>query len=75
LEAGNEPYSGNTKRKDGSLLNTLAAAYAEAHQLDMAVAAQPEAIGLAKSEQEKKDYDSRLKLYQAHKPLRAPENP
>jgi len=64
-----------TNRKDAGFLNTLAAAHAEAQQFDMAVAAQQEAIDLAKSEQEKKDYDSRLKLYQAHKPYRAPGNP
>ena len=59
-----------TNRKNAGFLNTLAAAYAQAQQFDMAVAAQQEAIGLAKSEQEKRDYDSRLKLYQVNKPYR-----
>jgi eukaryotic-like serine/threonine-protein kinase len=57
-----------THRMNAGFLDTLAAAYAETQQFDKAAAAEQEAIGLLQSEQEKKDYDSRLKLYQAHKP-------
>ena len=63
-----------THRRNPDFLATLAAAYAETHQFDKAVAAQQEAIGLLKSDQEKKDYVSRLKLYQAHKPYRVTAN-
>jgi len=62
-------------RKNAGFLDTLAAAYAATQQFDEAVATEQEAIGLAKSEEEKKDYDSRLKLYQAHKPYREKANP
>jgi serine/threonine protein kinase len=64
-----------THRANASFLATLAAAYAETQQFDKAVAVQQEAISLAKSEQEKKDYDSRLKLYQANKPYREKGKP
>jgi tetratricopeptide (TPR) repeat protein len=64
-----------THRANAGFLDTLAAAYAETQQFDKAVSAEQEAIGLAKSEQEKKDYDSRLKLYQVQKPYRAKANP
>jgi TPR repeat protein len=62
-------------RKNAGFLDTLAAAYAETQQFDKAAAVEQEAINLTKSEQEKEDYDSRLKLYQAHQPYRAPGNP
>jgi dsDNA-binding SOS-regulon protein len=61
-----------TNRKGPDILDTLAAAYAEAGQFDKAVAAQQEAMGLLKTEQEKKDYATRLKHYQAHSPYRQP---
>ena len=64
-----------THRANAGFLDTLAAAYAETQQFDQAVAVQQEAIKLAKSEQEKKDYDSRLKLYQANKPYRVRGSP
>jgi eukaryotic-like serine/threonine-protein kinase len=64
-----------THRTNAAFLNTLAAAYAETQQFDKAVAAQQEAIGLLKSQAEKKDYESRLKLYQANKPYRARGSP
>jgi len=64
-----------THRTNANYLDTLAAAYAETQQFDKAVAVQQEAIGLAKSEQEKKDYGSRLELYQANKPYRERRNP
>jgi serine/threonine protein kinase len=59
-----------TQRKDAGFLDTLAAAYAETQQFDKAVAVQQEAIGLLQSDQEKKDYHSRLKLYEAKTPYR-----
>jgi len=64
-----------THRTNADFLDTLAAAYAETRQFDKAVAVQHEAIGLLQSEQEKKDYDSRLELYQANKPCRVQANP
>ena len=64
-----------THRKNPGFLDTLAASYAEARQFDKAAAAQLEAIGLAKSDEEKKDYASRLKLYQAKNPYRVKANP
>jgi eukaryotic-like serine/threonine-protein kinase len=64
-----------THRTNAGFLDTLAAAYAEAQQFDKAVATQQEAMGLLQSEQEKKDYDSRLKLYQANKPFQIQANP
>jgi eukaryotic-like serine/threonine-protein kinase len=70
-----EEVAAATHRKNASYLDTLAASYAEAQQFDKAVAVQQEAIGLAKSKQEKKDYESRLKLYQANKPCRVKANP
>ena len=64
-----------THRKNPGFLDTLAASYAETQQFDKAVAALQEAIVLLKSDQEKNDYESRLKLYQAHKPYRVKSNP
>jgi tetratricopeptide (TPR) repeat protein len=64
-----------THRENPRFLDTLAAAYAETQQFDKAVAVQQEAIGLAQSDKEKNDYDSRLKLYQAKKPFRLQANP
>jgi TPR repeat protein len=64
-----------TKRKNPKTLDTLAAAYAEAAQFGKAISAENEAIALAQEDDEKKDYQSRLKLYQAKAPYRAPEPP
>ena len=64
-----------TQRKTPGCLDTLARAYAEAQQFEKAVAVEQEAIGLAQSGPEKQGYDSRLKLYQAHKPFRVGANP
>ncbi len=57
-------------RANPMFLDTLAAAYAEAQQFDQAVAVQQQAIGLLRSEQDKTNYTSRLKLYQANQPFR-----
>jgi hypothetical protein len=59
-----------TQRKNPGYLDTLAAAYAETQRFDTAVAAQLEAMGLLRNEQEQRDYASRLRLYQAHQPCR-----
>jgi serine/threonine protein kinase len=64
-----------THRANAGFLDTLAAAYAETQQFDKAIAVQQEAIGLLQTDREKKDYESRLKLYQANKPCRAQGNP
>ena len=64
-----------TGRKNGSFLDTLAAAYAETGRFDKAVAAEQEAIALLESEQDKKDCDTRVKLYRANKPYRVQANP
>src|ERR1022692_3149869 len=64
-----------THRKNPGFLDTLAAAYAESQQFDKAAAAEQEAIGLLKSEPEKNDYVSRLKLSQANHPCRIKSNP
>jgi serine/threonine protein kinase len=64
-----------THRTNALFLDTLAAAFAETQQFDKAAVVQQEAIGLAQSEQEKKDYASRLQLYQANKPYRVQAKP
>jgi serine/threonine protein kinase/tetratricopeptide (TPR) repeat protein len=64
-----------TRRANAGFLDTLAAAYAETQQFDKATAVEQEAIGLLHSEKEKKDFDSRLKLYQSNKPCRQGANP
>jgi serine/threonine protein kinase len=64
-----------THRSNPVFLDTLSASYAEAQQFDRAAATQQEAIGLLKTEAEKQDYATRLKLYQAHQPYREPRKP
>jgi tetratricopeptide (TPR) repeat protein len=64
-----------TSRKNPDYLDTLAAAYAEMQQFDKASAAEREAIGLLKTEAEKKDCASRLSLYQANKPYHEQKKP
>jgi pentatricopeptide repeat protein len=51
------------------MVNTLAAAYAEAGQFDKAVSTQKEAIASLKDAAEIKDFESRLILYQASLPF------
>jgi tetratricopeptide (TPR) repeat protein len=50
------------------ILDTLAAAYAEAGQYTNAVKVQKEAIALLQNEEQKKDYASRLRLYESGSP-------
>jgi hypothetical protein len=52
-----------TNRKDPTILDTLAAAYAEGGQFGKSVDVEQEAIGLLETEDDKKDYDSHLKLF------------
>ena len=59
-----------TDRKNGSYLDTLAAAYAETGQFAKAIGILQEAIALSQSEQERKDLASRLKLYESSIPYR-----
>jgi TPR repeat protein len=66
-----EKAAGTTKHKDPMILDTLAAAYAEANQFDKAVATQKEAIAASKRDSEREELEVRLKLYQDKKPYRA----
>jgi serine/threonine protein kinase/tetratricopeptide (TPR) repeat protein len=61
-----------TSRTNASFLDTLAAAYAEAHQFGKAVNTQNEAIALSRDEAEKTTYKSLLKLYQDKTPFHLP---
>ena len=58
-----------TNWNDHMILDTLAAAHAEAGDFDSAVKWQTKAISLAKTEAEKAEYRTRLKLYQDKKPF------
>jgi eukaryotic-like serine/threonine-protein kinase len=57
-----------TERKQAHILDTLAAAYAEAGQYTNAVKVQKEAIALLQNGEQKKDYASRLRLYESGSP-------
>ena len=59
-----------TKRKNPQCLDTLAAAYAETGQFDMAVKAQQQAISLLTDPEEIEIHLTRLRLYVDHKPYR-----
>ena len=59
-----------TSRKNADYLDTLAAADAQTQQFDRARTVEQEAISLLKTEKDKPDYTTRLRLYQAHKPCR-----
>jgi TPR repeat protein len=60
-----------TNRKDPAALDNLAAAFAEAGQFEKAVSTEKEAIALLRTEAEKNDYTTRLKLFEAKLPYRA----
>jgi TPR repeat protein len=62
-----------TRRKEPNFLDTLAAAYAEVGNFEKAIIVQQEAITLLKDEEQKKDYASRLKLYESRSPYRTAE--
>jgi hypothetical protein len=59
-----------TSRQEISYLDTLAAAYAEAGQYAKAVSALEDAIALEYDDTRKKDYASKLRLYQSGSPYR-----
>jgi hypothetical protein len=59
-------------RKEPGLLDTLAAAYAEVGEFAKAAITERDAIALLHDERQKKDFESRLKLYQADAPYREP---
>ena len=59
-------------RKDPAMLDTLAAAFAEASEFDKAVSTQKEAIALLQDEAQKKDFGTRLKLYESNSPYHEP---
>ena len=63
-----------TKQKEASVLDILAAAYAEAGQFDKAVKTEQQAVSLSRREDEQKEFEARLKMYQDKKPYRAPGN-
>jgi serine/threonine protein kinase len=59
-----------TSRTNAMYLDTLAAAYAAARQFDQAVSIQTEAIALLRNEEQRKDYASRLRLFESKVPYR-----
>lgn len=59
-----------TARTNATYLDTLAAAHAEVGHFEKAVAVQREAIALLKRQEAKRDYASRLRLYEAGLPCR-----
>jgi serine/threonine protein kinase len=61
-----------TQRKDAAMLDTLAAAYAEAGDFAKAVSVQQEAIALRGTGKGHNDFVSRLKLYESNTPYREP---
>ena len=60
-----------TQWRDPNMLDILATAHAETGAFDLAVKWESRAIELEKYEQTKKDYRSRLRLFQQKKPYRA----
>ena len=58
--------------KQPAYLDTLAAAHAEAGDFDSAVRRQTETISLLSDANAKKDFGTRLKLYQERKPYHLP---
>jgi len=61
-----------TDRKDPEILDTLAAAYAEAGDFAKAVSAEKEALGLQQDTGTAKQYRERLNLYESKTPYREP---
>ena len=68
-----EKAAERTKRKDPHVLANLAAAYAEVRDFAKAVSVQMEAIALLQEDDAKKNFTSRLKLYESNTPYRATE--
>jgi eukaryotic-like serine/threonine-protein kinase len=61
-----------TQRKDATMLDTLAAAHAEAGQFAKAVETEQEAMRLEPDDETKADFAARLNLYAAGQPYREP---
>ncbi len=61
-----------TYRQHPDVIDTLAAAYAEAGEFPKAIGAQKEAMALLKDEKRREDFASRLKLYESNMPYRQP---
>jgi len=59
-----------TNRKQPFKLGTLAAAYAETGEFAKAAAIQKEAMTLLQDDQQKREFEGRLKLYEAQRPYR-----
>jgi tetratricopeptide (TPR) repeat protein len=59
-----------TRRTNEAYLDTLAAGYAENGDFAKAISVQKEAMGLLRDEPSKKDFASRLKLYESGSPYR-----
>ena len=64
-----------TQRKVSTVLDTLAAAYAEAGDFTDAAARQREALELITNDITRMDYTTRLKLYEANIPYRESDSP
>jgi len=60
-----------TQRKNPMVLDTLAAAYAEAGQFTNAVSTEQEAVTLLTDDKLKNDFNSRLVLYRSNSPYRS----
>jgi len=60
----------STNRNEPHSLDTLAAAHAEAGQFTNAARVQQEALALLQNSEQKKDYTSRLRLYESNLPYR-----
>jgi TPR repeat protein len=69
-----EKAAAATGRKEAGILETLAAALAEAGEFEKAVKVQKEAIALARHIDARKQAESRLKLYQGKAPYRAQDD-
>ena len=63
-----------TRQKEATVLDILAAAYAETGQFEKAVSTEKQAVALSHREDEQKEFEARLKLYQEKKPYRAAGN-
>ncbi len=62
-----------TDWKEPAIIDTLAAAHAEAGDFDSAARWQSKAIAYLSDEKQKTDFRTRLKLYQERKPFHEPE--
>ena len=65
-----EKAAAATNRKEPYILDTLAAAYAEARQFTNAVRVQNETMALVRNDEERQIYAARLRLYESNSPFR-----